>query len=104
MYAARGAVLEVFCRRKTPAVPFKLVEAVAGVRPVCIQWRRVETAGGEFVGISISTMITAYEVPLSLVCVPIWGIVDTAREYVSKSGFHHRELSSNKRTVGCSPF
>lgn len=37
MYAAKGAVLELFCKRNTPVVPFKLVEAVAGVRPVCIQ-------------------------------------------------------------------
>lgn len=68
-------------------VPFKLVEAVAGVRPVCIQWRRVETAGGEFVGMSMSTMITANEVPLSLVCVPIWGMVETAGEDISRPDF-----------------
>lgn len=77
-YTAKGAVLEVFCRRKTPAVPFRFVGVAAGVRPVCIQWRRVETAGGVFVGMSISIIMTAYEVPVSLVCVPIWGIVVTA--------------------------
>lgn len=27
----------------------------------------------------MSIMRTAYEVPLSLVCVPIWGMVETAR-------------------------
>lgn len=97
-YAAKGAVLDVFWRRNTPAVPFKLVEVVAGVRPVCIQWRRVEVAGGEFVGMSISIMSTAYEVPLSLVCVPIWGIVDTAGESVSRSDFHDREFSGNTKT------
>lgn len=62
IYAAKGAVLLEFCKRNTGMAPldvFKLVAVVADVRPVCIQWRSVEVAGGALVGISMSIMSTA---------------------------------------------
>lgn len=72
----------VFCRTKTfmdPWVVFNFVAAVAGAKPVCIQWRRVFVAGGVFVGISRSTMITAYAVPFRRCVVAIVGMVWVAR-------------------------
>jgi hypothetical protein len=61
---------------------------VAGVRPVCIQCRRVLVSGGLLVGISRSIIMTAYEVPLRRVRVPMrgWEVV-TGGVFVRQGSF-----------------
>ncbi len=82
-YGAAAEVLARFSRRNARIVPevvLSWVWVVEGVRPVCIQWRRVLVCGGLLVGMSRSIMITAYEVPLSRVRVPMRGSVAVTGE------------------------
>jgi len=81
MYGAAGAVWVVFWSRKTmfcPEVVLSIVALVAGVRPVCIQWRRVFVIE-VLVGMSRSIMMTAYEVPVNRLVVPTRGWVAVTR-------------------------
>lgn len=75
-----AAVALVLVRVKACVVPFAVVTVEAdvdGVRSVCIQWRNV--CGLVVDGISRSTMITAYEVPVSCDVVAIVGSLAVAK-------------------------
>lgn len=71
----------LFCRKKTlsaPRVVLSGVAVVAGLRPVCIQWRSVEVCDVMLVGTSMSIIRTAYVVPFSLCLVATVGCSCTA--------------------------
>lgn len=85
-----AAVFLLLVRVKACTVPLDDVmaeAAVAGVRSVCIQWRKV--CGVLFDGMSRSTIITAYEVPVSCVCVANVGWLA-----VAKKRYHQIDCSS----------
>jgi hypothetical protein len=68
-----------------PLDVLSIVGLVAGVRPVCIQCRRV-FVDEVLVGISRSIMMTAYDVPVNRAVVPTRGCVAVTRHRASGFG------------------
>lgn len=78
-----GCSMKNFCA--PPVVEVIDVADVAGVSPVCSQWSSVDVAGGLLVGMSRSTMMSAYELPGSWSAVPTVGCFAVAVLSISHS-------------------